>query len=295
MDHVTRREWNNNVDQFQLKHVINMSEDGFVGTIVEIGVWNGHTVAIKRGVKKLHKKEAGMLEKIGEHINIVKLMKKYNDGDTFIVLEGINNGFTLEDIISKNIKLPLKTIVNIIIQIANGLKHIHSKGIIHHDIKPSNILIDSGKDGDCRDDGNINNNAFSNLSNYSIKICDFELAIEGNNGLKEQGTSRWMAPELNSDNAVEPTNKIDIYSLGVIFISLIFSGRDVQLVKYLLPQNIFDIMYKCKDENPANRPSLDEIVYFLENPSGFGKSAFETIFEGKILSDDEENMIQIYF
>lgn len=45
----------------------------------------------------------------------------------------------------KQVKLPLKDIKLIILQIFNGLRHIHKKGIVHRDLKPQNILIDNRK------------------------------------------------------------------------------------------------------------------------------------------------------
>jgi Nif-specific regulatory protein len=82
----------------------------------------------------------------------------------------------------------------VILQIASGLHHIHHLGIIHLDLKPSNILVD--------DDG-------------TAKIMDFGLAIEGRQVLdrKIRGTLQYMAPEVLRQDRVD--SRADLYALGM--------------------------------------------------------------------------------
>ncbi|HVR39565.1 MAG TPA: serine/threonine-protein kinase, partial [Thermoanaerobaculia bacterium] len=83
---------------------------------------------------------------------------------------------------------------DVILQIASGLHHIHHLGIIHLDLKPSNILVDdTGK----------------------TKIMDFGLAIESRQVLDRQirGTLQYMAPEVLRQDRVD--SRADLYALGM--------------------------------------------------------------------------------
>jgi Nif-specific regulatory protein len=83
---------------------------------------------------------------------------------------------------------------DVIIQIASGLHHIHHQGIVHLDLKPSNILV--------ADDG-------------TVKIMDFGLAIEGQQVLDRRirGTLQYMAPEVLRQDRVD--SRADLYALGM--------------------------------------------------------------------------------
>ncbi|MEJ2506545.1 MAG: serine/threonine-protein kinase, partial [Ignavibacteriaceae bacterium] len=103
-----------------------------------------------------------------------------SDKDVFIVMEFINGMELKQKIEDGNIKL--NDAIDITIKIAEGLKTAHTKGIIHRDIKSSNIMVTS--------DGNV-------------KIMDFGLAkVTGSNMLTKAGatlgTAAYMSPEQAS-------------------------------------------------------------------------------------------------
>ena len=270
------------LDGFMHESSFNTGKDGFPGTSIELGMWNNKYVALKYGLKQMHKKEAEIMAKIGFHPNVLQLEKQYQEGDIFIVLEGIKNGSNLEDFLDKKTKLSLDTCVAWLLQIALGLQHIHSRGIIHHDFKSANILLSSlGKEKNSKK-GFI-------WDCVTLKICDFELSVDGDFGLKEQGSLRWMAPEVKYNSEFPITNKIDIYAFGLLFIDMIFCGRDAQCVQFLCPMKIFDLMYQCIDNDPNKRPTLDSIIETL-SLSNFGPSVL-----GKLEIDLdilEQNCIQ---
>lgn len=84
-------------------------------------------------------------------------------------------------------------------QMAQGIEHLHQINIIHRDLKPENILMVDGK----------------------VKITDFGLAkvFEKDMALKTQaGTPMYLAPEILSGSCY--TEKVDVWSLGVIFLEL---------------------------------------------------------------------------
>lgn len=92
-----------------------------------------------------------------------------------------------------------------------GVRHIHSYGMIHGDLKPSNILM------------------FHELLQTTLKISDFGLvsimAYDEQGDLAPhsggKGTEMYMAPEQKKGGK-EYTEKVDIFSLGLIFIELLY-------------------------------------------------------------------------
>ena len=109
--------------------------------------------------------------------------------------------------IQKKKNLDEKTILNIIHNLLLGLKHLHSKGIMHRDLKLENILM--------RSKDNVED----------IVIVDFGLAsfVDQKNLLYRRcGTPGFVAPEIIVLNKNERYNeKCDIFSIGVIFYFLL--------------------------------------------------------------------------
>ena len=118
------------------------------------------------------------------------------DGQTFIVMELID-GVELKDKINSGL-MKVDDAIDVIIQIAEGLGKAHEKGVIHRDIKSSNIMIT--KDG-------------------KVKIMDFGLAKLSDNSVitvkgTTLGTAAYMSPEQAQGKS--STYLSDIWSLGVV-------------------------------------------------------------------------------
>ncbi len=140
------------------------------------------------------------------HPNIVTIYDVGEfENETYIAMEYVE-GRTLRELI-KSEELTTEHIIDIAIQISEGLNEAHSKGIIHRDIKPENILID-GKG--------------------RVKIVDFGLARIKNvsRDITKQGstlgTIKYMSPEQVRNEKVD--QRSDIWSLGVILYEMI-TGR----------------------------------------------------------------------
>jgi len=153
---------------------------------------SGDAQSVKRFINE--SKAVSMLN----HPNIVKIFDvSVRDNLKYIVMERVE-GITLKNYITQKGALPLKEILNITEQILNALEHAHSKGIIHRDIKPQNIML---------------------LKNGRIKVTDFGIAKLPNAETvtmtdKAIGTVFYISPEQASGKAIDPRS--DLYSLGVM-------------------------------------------------------------------------------
>ena len=122
----------------------------------------------------------------------------------YIVMELID-GITLKQYMEKKGVLNWKESLHFAIQIAKALEHAHSRGIVHRDIKPHNVMV---------------------LKNGSVKVTDFGIArmmSKGNTLTKEAlGSVHYISPEQAKGGRVD--SRSDIYSLGVVIYEMM-SGR----------------------------------------------------------------------
>lgn len=152
----------------------------------------GDAQAVKRFINE--SRAVSMLS----HPNIVSIYDvSVRDDLKYIVMERVD-GITLKNYMNSRGPLPPKVIMNYTAQILRALDHAHSKGIIHRDIKPQNIML---------------------LKNGKIKVTDFGIAKLPNAETvtmtdKAIGTVYYISPEQASGKKIDPRS--DIYSLGVV-------------------------------------------------------------------------------
>ena len=139
------------------------------------------------------------------HPNIVSVydVSTSNDAD-YIVMELID-GISLKQYMEKKGVLNWKETLHFAMQIGKALEHAHSKGIVHRDIKPHNIMV---------------------LKNGSVKVADFGIArvmSESHTLTREAlGSVHYISPEQAKGGRVD--DRSDIYSLGVVMYEMI-AGR----------------------------------------------------------------------
>lgn len=187
--------------------------------------------------------------------NIVEVYDVGEDnGEYYIVMEYIE-GKHLKSLLKKRGKLTVPEVVDIVLQITNGLSVAHDSYIIHRDIKPQNILI---------------------LDNGLIKITDFGIAVAMNATQLTQtnsvmGSVHYLPPEQASGKGA--TLQSDIYSIGILMYELLtgklpFKGDNAVEIalKHLkepmpsirdenpdIPQSVENIILKATAKNPKNR------------------------------------------
>jgi NUAK family SNF1-like kinase len=139
------------------------------------------------------------------HVNVVKLYETFESNKHGIFVMELCCGGDLLNYVRKRRRLKESVAKFIFKQIIEGIAHIHSKNILHRDIKLDNILID-GK-------GNV-------------KIGDFGVSKTVNPGdvLKEQcGTPAYIAPEILEDRGYKGST-VDMWSVGVVLFAMLYGS-----------------------------------------------------------------------
>ena len=136
------------------------------------------------------------------HPNIVGVYDvSSSDHGDYIIMELIE-GITLKQYLERKGKLNWRETLHFSMQIAKALEHAHSKGIVHRDIKPHNIMI---------------------LKDGSIKVADFGIARVGSSSStltrEALGSVHYISPEQARGSMVD--NRSDLYSLGVVMYEML--------------------------------------------------------------------------
>ena len=224
------------------------------------------------------------------HPNIVSVNDvSHSDDVEYIVMELID-GITLKQYLQKKSVLDPSEVLDFTIQTAKALEHAHSKGIIHRDIKPQNIML---------------------LKDGMIKVADFGIAslentIEENNG-ETVGSVHYIAPEQARGEA--PDARSDIYSLGIVMYEMLtgklpyVGNSDVEVaVKHMntdpvtprdivpsIPEELERICLKAMNSNIDERyQSASEMLADLEEYKSQSLAAHVLEDSEAVLIDSEE-------
>jgi eukaryotic-like serine/threonine-protein kinase len=189
------------------------------------------------------------------HPNIVEVYDVGEDnGQYYIVMEYIE-GYQLKQLLKKRGKLTLTEVIDIMLQVTDGMSVAHDAYIIHRDIKPQNIMIQD---------------------NGMVKITDFGIAMAMNSTQLTQtnsvmGSVHYLPPEQASGKGA--TLQSDIYSMGILMYELLtgklpYKGDNAVEIalKHLkepfpsikeelpdIPQSVENIIIKATAKNPKNR------------------------------------------
>lgn len=197
------------------------------------------------------------------HENIVKVYDiELIYRTAFIIMEYLT-GVTLRHILKNRLRLPYHRILQILLQVCEGLNYAHKQGIVHQDVKPGNIFIQRS---------------------YRVKIVDFGLASPiGGCSPDLPGTAFYMAPEQIESEPVGPGT--DIYSLGITAYEMATGQRpfpddicavlkahitqptpDPRLLNPELPREFCDFIARCTQKDPAARyDNIGQVMIELES------------------------------
>ncbi|RWR88929.1 Protein kinase domain-containing protein [Cinnamomum micranthum f. kanehirae] len=198
-----------------------------------------------------------------------------------VVVEYLPGG-TLKQYLIKNRrkKLAYKIVIQLALDLSRGLSYLHSRKIVHRDVKTENMLLDAHR---------------------TLKIADFGVArVEAQNPRDmtgETGTLGYMAPEVLDG---KPYNRrCDVYSFGIClweiyccdmpYADLSFAEVSSAVVRQNLrpeiprccPSSFANIMRKCWDANAEKRLDMAEVVKLLE--------AIDTSKGGGMIPEDQAN------
>ena len=139
------------------------------------------------------------------HANIVSVYDVSTSGDTEYIVMELIDGITLKQYMERRGRMDWRESLHFITQIMRGLSHAHSRGIIHRDIKPQNIMV---------------------LRDGSVKVADFGIAClaNANQTLTQEalGSVHYISPEQARGDRIDARS--DIYSAGVVLYEML-TGR----------------------------------------------------------------------
>ncbi|KAG6483927.1 uncharacterized protein LOC122016138 [Zingiber officinale] len=257
---------------------------GTYGTVYH-GKWRGTDVAIKRIKKSCFAgrsseqerltiefwREAEILSQL-HHPNVVAFYGVVKDGPggtLATVTEFMVNGSLRHVLLRKDKYLDRRKRLIIAMDAAFGMEYLHSKNIVHFDLKCDNLLV--------------------NLKDQSRPICkvgDFGLSKIKRNTLVSggvRGTLPWMAPELLNGSSNKVSEKVDVFSFGIVMWEILTGEEPYANMHYgaiiggivnntLRPPvpatcdpEWRKLMEQCWSPDPAQRPSFTQITSSLRS------------------------------
>ncbi|XP_017874922.1 PREDICTED: mitogen-activated protein kinase kinase kinase 7-like [Drosophila arizonae] len=229
--------------------------------------WHTKDVAVKEiFLQNINKSTDNEITELlrANHENIVFLHgTAIKNNILYLVMELVDGG-SLENLIySEQINYDLAHVINWALQIAKGIQYMHSKKLVHRDIRPYHILL-------CD-------------SYRHVKICEFSFVRSlGTSMTNNRGTATYMAPEVFTGKKY--TEKCDVYSYAIALWEMLSRDKpynsydtNLQISKAVLdgerpslddiniscPEKIKELLTSCWSTDPNERYSMTQIIDVL--------------------------------
>lgn len=163
-----------------------------------------HDLVYKPGFAEPFRREARLIARL-DHPGIVRVSDTEEAyGTHFIVMERVA-GRTLDELIAQPTPVDFATARQILVEVASALHYSHERGVLHRDVKPTNIMV---------------------MTDGRAKLLDFSIAISVDRarpgGQIVYGTPHYMAPEQYLQQQLD--GRVDLYALGIVAYELV-TGR----------------------------------------------------------------------
>ena len=275
-----------------------LAEDQELGRRVAVKILHGRYANDEQFVERFRREAthaAGL-----SHPNIVSIFDRGEaDGSYFIVMEYVE-GRTLKELIRSRGPCPVPVAIAYTRQILSGLRYAHRNGVIHRDIKPHNVIVDS---------------------EGVVKVTDFGIARAGASQMTEEGaiigTAQYLSPEQARGAPVDQTS--DLYSTGIVLFELLtgevpFSGdTPVEIaMKHLsevpkppselraeVPDDLDSVVLRALSKEPAERyqsaaamdADLETVAHGGHVPDETAEAATVVLAGGKV--DEDTGVTQV--
>lgn len=203
--------------------------------------------------------EASILKKL-QHKGLPRFIGEYENNDMFCVVREYIEGETLAEYIADQ-KPGEERVVSLMIMLCEILIYLHKKKIIHRDIKPQNLIIDT---------------------TGQLWLIDFSISRvydkTAENDTRYLGTKNFAAPEQYG--YAQTDARTDIYSLGILIGWMLTTEvkRDSMLQK-ITNKRLMKIVNKCTSFDPASRyPSVDRLLAGLKRMANKDRIKWRTLF-----------------
>jgi serine/threonine protein kinase len=224
---------------------------------------------------KAVKNEAKLLASLG-HPNVVQFVGyAVKENQHYIITELMSKDLRMY--LKENVPLSLPLAVDIMLQIAEGMKYLHESGVMHRDLKADNVLINV-----------VENESYISPS-VQVKLTDFGMSKLNLNNSRfttmERGNAHWRAPEVFQDeqNTEKYTKAADVYSFALVFFEVLTGelpfanisksqilgkircGERPILPPYdYCPVHLSAFIKECWATRPEDRPKFPEICQRLQ-------------------------------
>ncbi|XP_068801754.1 wee1-like protein kinase 2 [Struthio camelus] len=214
---------------------------------------------------------------LGHHPHVVRYYSAWAEDDHMIIQNEHCNGGSLQDVLLENAKLgqyfPEAELKEILLQVSMGLKYIHNSGLVHLDIKPSNIFIchKLAVEGPAGQEESDSEDEFS--SSVVYKIGDLGHVTSITNPQVEEGDSRFLANEILQEQYCY-LPKADIFALALTIALAAGTGPlphngamwhhirkgNIPPIPQKLPHSFLELLKLMIHPDPVARPSATALT-----------------------------------